>query len=345
MESAVNEITVLFIWDVPERLRNYLSDGLKDVEGLTLIFPLPADEDEYLKYAPDCEIIVGWRPSRELLDSAAKLRLLINPGAGITHHIEPLREINKTRKVLLANGHGNTYFTAQHVVGILLALMNRITLHHNWMLEGRWRTGDSDARSTPLRDRHVGLLGYGAVNTKVHRFLAGFDLTFSICKRTLDADSSDREMPTEAEIYGIDRLHDFLLEIDILIAAVPLTSRTEGMIGEAELDLLGENGIVVNVGRGQVIDEKALYDALKDGKIAGAAIDVWYDYRPESDEDGRKYPYRYPFHELDNAVLSPHRGASPMNDLRRWDEVIENIKRVRNGSDDLLNIVDLDEEY
>jgi len=66
---------------------------------------------------------------------------------------------------------------------------------------------------------------------------------------------------------------------------------------------------------------------------------------PKSDEKGKKFPFHFPFHSLDNIVLSPHRGYSPFNDLLRWDEVIENIKRMAQGRNDFLNVVNLDEEY
>ena len=77
----------------------------------------------------------------------------------------------------------------------------------------------------------------------------------------------------------------------------------------------------------------------------GAKIDVWYDYNPEEDQEGKKYPSSQPFHKLTNIVLSPHRGASPMNDLERWSEVVENIKLVVAKSDQVINLVDLELEY
>jgi phosphoglycerate dehydrogenase-like enzyme len=94
-----------------------------------------------------------------------------------------------------------------------------------------------------------------------------------------------------------------------------------------------------------VVDEESLYHALENRIIQGAAIDVWYEYRPDEDLKGRKYPYQFPFHTLDKVVLSPHRGASPFDDLKRWDEVIENIRRFSEGRRDFLNVVDLDREY
>ncbi|NHJ14699.1 MAG: hypothetical protein EAX95_13550 [Candidatus Thorarchaeota archaeon] len=288
------------------------------------------------------DIVVGWRPTREFLDAAKEMRLFINPGAGVQHHLEAFRELAKDRDIILVNGHGNSYFTAQHAVALLLALSNKLIPHHNWMVEGHWRRGDDNASSIPMRNRHIGFLGYGAVNSKVHRFLSGFDVEFSILRRER---IQNDELPTDAVMYTPADLSEFLTKVDTLIVAVPLTSETKGLLRREELKLLGTDGLLVTLARGEVIDEEGLFKALKEKDIAGAAIDVWYNYRPEPDENGRKYPYAYPFHELDNVVLSPHRGASPMNDLRRWDEVIENIKRFVAGRDDFLNIVDLEKGY
>ncbi len=337
------ETKILFIWDVPDRLKSYLKEGLKDTEGLTLIFPEEATESEFLKHADDCDIIVGWRPTRELLWSARNLSLFINPGAGVQHHIEPFRELTKERPVTLVNGHGNTYFTAQHAVALLLALTNKVIPHHTWMAEGKWRRGDDYGRSIPLRSRRIGLLGYGAINQKVHKFMSGFDVEFHILRRTWEG--KHQGIPTEATKYSESELHPFLEEVDTVIIAVPVTEKTTGLIGEKELEILGSESFVVNVARGQVIDEQSLYNALVEKKIAGAAIDVWYEYRPDPDDKGLRFPYSFPFHELENVVLSPHRGASPMNDLKRWNEVIENIQRFVSGRSDFLNIVYLDRGY
>ena len=348
-QKTTESTKVLFIWDVPIELRHYLDIGLKEIENLELIYPKKANEEEYLRHALTADIIVGWRPSEELLESAKKLKLFINPGAGVQHHIDRFRKLNETREIILVNGHGNSYFTAQHAVALLLSLMNKVIPHHNWMTEGKWRTGDSDARSVPLRMRKVGLLGYGYVNMGVHKFLSGFNVEFLILKRTWHGaeliDNTLDLFPTRIKRYSPGDLHDFLKEIDILIVAIPQTEQTEGLIGEKELKLLGPDGFLVNMARGLIVDQDALYEALKSKTIAGAAIDVWYDYRSEPDSDGKKYPFTKPFHTLEYVVLSPHRGASPMNDLFRWDEVIENISRFAKGNMHFMNIVDLERGY
>ncbi|NHJ85734.1 MAG: hypothetical protein FK734_09750 [Asgard group archaeon] len=341
--TSIN-ISVLFIWEVREELKNYLQEGLAKYSNVKLIFPENTDNATILKYAPEADIIIGWRPTEELLNIAKKLRLFINPGAGVQLLIDLFKKINTTRDVVLVNGHGNTYFTAQHATAMLLALTNKIIPHHNWMVTGQWRKGDSDAQSIPLRGREIGLLGYGAINSKVHRFLSGFDVNFHILKRDWNTQRAE-DYPTKFTKYTHDELKKFLKAIDTLMVAVPLTTQTKGMIGKTELELLGENGLLVTVARGEVIDEESLYNALKTQIITGAAIDVWYNYQPTPNEEGRKYPFNHPFHELDNVILSPHRAASPMNDLRRWDEVIENISRIAQNRFEFLNIVNLEREY
>jgi phosphoglycerate dehydrogenase-like enzyme len=210
------------------------------------------------------------------------------------------------------------------------------------MAEGHWRRGDEHATSIPLRYRKIGLFGYGHVNSRVHQFLSGFKNEFHILKRSW---TGEEQLPTQAKKYVTAQLEEFLDVVDILVVAVPQTIETEGLLQFEHLKKLGSDGLLVNMARGIVIDEVGLYRALKEKVIAGAALDVWYQYKPEPDELDRKYPYSHPFHELDNVVLSPHRAASPFSDLERWQEVVENITRYVAGRTDFLNMVDLERGY
>lgn len=339
----MESVNALFIWEVPNRLKRHLKRKLRNIEGLNLIFPAKATESEFLKLAPKVQIIIGWRPTQELLNRAQKLRMFINPGTGVERIIERFRKLDVTRGIVLVNGHGNSYFTAQHAVALLLALLNKIVPHHNWMIDGKWRKGDADAKTLPLRKRTVGLLGYGAINRKIHRFLSGFDVKFAILKRSWE--EKKEVFPTPVQKYGPSQLHEFLSFIDTLIVALPLTEETKGLLGIDELRFLGPNGVLVNVARGPIIKQQDLYEVLAQNVIAGAALDVWYTYQPEPEDSGRKYPFEFPFHKLDNVILSPHRAASPFDDLRRWDEVIENIQRFMQKRTDFLNMVDLNRGY
>ncbi len=176
----MNPVNVLFILEMTESLQTHLQERLAKLDEINLIFPEKAEESEFRKFAPTAQIIVGWRPSPELLDNAQQLKLFIFPGAGVQHLLEWFRTKGRERNVVLVNDHENSYFVAQHTVSLLLALLNKIIPHHNWMANGEWRKGEADAKTMPLRGRTIGLLGYGAINQKVHRFLSGFDVDFAI---------------------------------------------------------------------------------------------------------------------------------------------------------------------
>ena len=344
-----NKPNVLFIWEIDKELKAHLRKNLS--QEVNLIFADKSFAEKKTKLYETADAIVGWRPEKELLFNAKKLKLFINPGTGIKHQIENFRELSKVRSVKLINGHGHSYATAQHAVAMLLALMNRIVPHHTWMESGVWRTSDDKdvfSASIMLKDRKIGLLGYGAINSKVHKFLSGFSNEFNILKRRLDNRTphvTRDQAGNKVSLYGEKHLKDFLKDSDILFIAIPHTSKTEGLIGSRELKLLGKKGLLVNVARGTIVNEVSLYDALSKGTIAGAALDVWYNYNPKKDKKGREYPFSNPFHKLSNVVLSPHRAASPFDDLGRWDEVIENLKRLASGKRTFLNVVDLKEEY
>ncbi|MBK9333208.1 MAG: hypothetical protein IPM96_12580 [Ignavibacteria bacterium] len=342
----MTETKVLFLWKADWKLINHLNSNLTKKGNIKTVFPKDLSQKNLIRHAKDADVMVGWRPDMDLLLSAKKLKLFINPGTGVRHQINNFRELRKTSKAILVNGHGHSYSTAQHAVAMLLSLMNRIITHHNRMKNGIWETSDDEdlyGSSIQLKNRNIGLLGYGAINRHVHRFLSGFDNKFNVLKFSWK--DHDGKFPTPVKKFTSKQIHTFLKESDILIIAVPHTDLTEDRIKAKELKLLGKTGLLVNVARGMVVNENDLYAALKNNIIAGAALDVWYNYKPEKDKEGKMFPAAKPFGKLENVILSPHRAASPFEDISRWDEVIENIRKVSLGKKNYLNIVDLDKEY
>ena len=339
--TGQEETTVLFLDRHSDGLIAYIERGLN---GLPVKILMPPDDqrESLLPLIPDAEILIGWRSDLELLESAGKMKLFINPGTGIAQHLDNFRAIREMRNAVLVNGHGNSYSVAQLAVSLVLALTNKVVPYHLQMANGG---GHVDQRTTYLKDITVGFLGYGAINKKVHRFLAGFDVSFSACRYSWDSDRGP--LATEISRYSADQVDEFFEAADIVICALPETTRTYGIVTLRQLTLLGERGLFINVGRGSAVIEEDMYNALKDKVIAGAAIEVWWRHPrlKDAEESERRDPYAFPFHELDNIVMSPHRGADCGGNLDRWDEVIENIKRVHAGREDYLNVVDLDREY
>ncbi len=329
-------MNVLCIWDVPEKLRNYFSENVPD--EINIIYPKIHNESSYIELAKkyDVEMIVGWRPTEKLINTSNNLKLLQNPGAGVTHLLSLFRD----SEVKLANCHGNSYFTAQHGVALLLSLSNTVINHDRAVRDGLWRKDIGIRENIPLRNNTIGILGFGHVGQNIAKFLSGFDSKLIACKRS----DLDKEYLFVNEIIGYENLTDFFRKSDIVISTLPLTESTEDLINIKHFELLGKSGLFVNIGRGNTVIEKDLYDALDKNIIAGAALDVFWLEKEPIEEDNKIYPYTYPFHDLNNIVLSPHRAASPMSDLKRWNPVIENMIRLKENKS-LINLVNVNEGY
>ncbi|MEM6441835.1 MAG: NAD(P)-dependent oxidoreductase, partial [Pseudomonadota bacterium] len=127
-----------------------------------------------------------------------------------------------------------------------------------------------------------------------------------------------------------DSLDKLLKESDFVLVATDMNAETIGLIDADRLAAMKPDGVIINVGRGRVIDEDALYDALAAKRIGGAVIDVWYNYASPADPD--PWPCNRPFQDLDNVILSPHRSAvTEAMHARRWRFVAENCLRIGRG--------------
>jgi phosphoglycerate dehydrogenase-like enzyme len=134
----------------------------------------------------------------------------------------------------------------------------------------------------------------------------------------------------------MDALHEVLAESDFVVIAVPLQDDTIGLIDAAALRAMKPGAFLVNVARGPVIDEDALYEALRDRAIGGAALDVWYRY-PDNKVSGRASTR--PFHELDNVIVTPHIAGWTEGTFRhRWEAIDDNLRRLATG-EPLVNVV------
>ena len=138
---------------------------------------------------------------------------------------------------------------------------------------------------------------------------------------------------------------ELLPQANALVICLPLTPETEGLIGASELALLPPRAVLVNVGRGPIVDEAALYDALASGRLHAAGLDVWYRY-PE-DEAARVHtpPAAQPFHELDSVVLSPHRGGDNIDTEARWPAALAALLNAAARGEPIPNRMDLAAGY
>jgi phosphoglycerate dehydrogenase-like enzyme len=319
-----------FLWKVPDQVRDVFLSALP---GWTLTFPENRFDDPAL--VADADAAVGWRISEAQLGAAPRLKLFQTPAAGPEWHVPLFR---KFPHVACCNSHGNARIVAEGAFALLLAQAKQIGLHDRAMRAGEWRLWREERPSLRLEGKALGLVGFGAINRRVGELGRAFGMRVRAVRRGGGAEEGLEWCG------GPGDLKRLLAESDGVVVAVPLTPETRGMLGRDVLSAARPGSILVNVARGDVVDQEALWDALTDGPLGGAGIDVWYDYDPKPDAQGRRFPFSRPFHTLPNVTLSPHRTASPLDDPGRWDDIVENLRRLERGKEP-LNRIDLERGY
>jgi phosphoglycerate dehydrogenase-like enzyme len=216
------------------------------------------------------------------------------------------------------------------------AFMHILALQRNLRgLDAALRRGDWSNNQPYLpevRGRRLLILGLGHIGAELLRFGQFFGMEVSAVTRRPSRERA--EQLGIKEIGGYADLGRLLPSADFVVVAIPHSAETENLIGEKELKLMKPGAFIVNVGRGPVINEAALYDALRDRRIAGAGLGVWYQY-PEADELRR--PSTLPFHELENVVMAPHKPTQETIDYRIG-AIAKNIERLVAG-EPLVNLV------
>lgn len=308
-------------------LRAQLDPGVQLTLGPDL--PSPADY----------QILVAGRPEREHITASPTLQALIIPWAGLPGETQEL--LRGFPHVAVHNLHHNAVPTAEMALALLLAAakclvpIDRALRAHDWT--PRYRPNPA----LVLEGKTALILGYGAIGQHVALLCRGLGMQVVAIRRDVARSASD----TPDELHPPEALHRLLPRATTLIVCLPLTPATTGLIGADELALLPPNAVLVNVGRGPIVDEAALYQALHDGTLHAAGLDVWYNY--PSDEESRSHtpPSDYPFHELDNVVMSPHRaGGSTETELERMSHLARLLNAAARG-EPMPNRVDLQAGY
>ncbi|MBE2223372.1 MAG: hydroxyacid dehydrogenase [Anaerolineae bacterium] len=287
---------------------------------------------------PETEILVGGRPSREQLASP-KLKALIIPWAGLPDETKAI--LPEFPHISVHNLHHNAAPVAETAVTLLLAAA-KLTIRYDRSLRRHdWRIRYEPSPTLTLEGRTALILGYGAIGQRVARACRALGMDVLATRRSETSITTD----DYAEIHPSSALPDLLPRTHALIICLPLTAETEGLISKTELNALQPHAILVNVGRGPIVDEQALYDALVDGTLHAAGLDVWFNYPP--DEAARAYTpaTNVPLHELDNIVMSPHRaGLTRDTDRLRMTHLAALLNHAAQGKP-LPNRLDLERGY
>lgn len=334
----MDKMKVLFSLRVSPELKKCYRDNLP--ENIDLIFPAEINEETLLELAPDVEVLMAYQISQALLEKATKLKHIQVPWTGSERLDFDL--LKQYPHISVSNSHSNSLAIAEHAVSLLLAATKRITYRDSCMRKGDWSPRYNDVHSYWLTGKTLGVIGYGAIGQKVATILKnGFGMQiFAIKRYPKDIESEDQC----DFIGGPDDLSYVLQKSDFILISLPLTKETKGLIGRDELKLMKDNVIIVNISRGAVVNEEAIYEHLKNNQSTVAALDVWYNY-PKDRKDPTDVFQNFPFEELENVVMSPHSSFKIINREKSFTEdVITNISLISEGKSP-INHLNLDLGY
>ncbi len=279
-------------------------------------------ERELAEMVKDADIILGdysfnTRITRDVARAATKAKLIQQPSVGYQNiDIDACAEMG----IPVANTAGaNTASVAEHAVMAALCLLKRLVMAHRSTAAGEWRQMDIGAAE--LQGKLWGLIGMGRIGKAVAERLIPFGVRMIYCDAVrMEVDDENRY---HAAYAGIE---DLLKTADIISIHCPLTDETRGMVDTGNLAQMKTTAFIINVARGEIIDEQALALALKEKRLAGAALDVFSE-EPVSNQN--------PLLNLEdvNLILTPHiAGATNESKIRIITAAVKNIVNVLNGS-------------
>ncbi|SDY58599.1 D-2-hydroxyacid dehydrogenase [Halopenitus persicus] len=272
----------------------------------------PREERDLL---PGARIATGISITDEQVELAEELELFVVASSGTDHlPMDRLRD----RGILVANASGiHAPGIAEQVLGYLLVFARRIHQGIRQQADNRWR----HYQATELMGSTVTVVGLGAIGHAIAERLDAFGVETIGVRYT-----PEKGGPTD-EVVGFDDddLHAAFARSEYVVLCSPLTETTRRLIGPDEIATLGPDSVVVNVGRGPLVDTDALVEALQVGDLAGCALDV---------TDPEPLPNDHPLWDLDNAIITPHMGGhTPEHWPRLADVLAENARRLEEGAD------------
>jgi phosphoglycerate dehydrogenase-like enzyme len=283
------------------------------------------DREAIRRLLPDADIAFTPFVDRDVFASATRLRWVQSPAVGVGSLMFP--ELLASPVVLTSARGIRARSIAEHVLGVTIALARRLPAALRAQAAHRWAQDELETGVRPLHGQRMGIVGLGAIGTEVARLAAPFGFRVSAIRRR----AGEPRPEGVDEVWPPDRLPDLLSRSDVVVLAAPHTPETRRLIGTAEIARMQPGALLINVARGKLVDDEALIAALRDGRLGGAALDVFTE---EPLDPSSAY------WDLPNVIVTPHTSGA-MQDY--WTPLValfaENLRRFEKHAP-LLNVVD-----
>ena len=284
------------------------------------LIDISSSEEEKIEKIRDADFIVVYpaRFSSKEVEAAGKAKLIQLISAG--YEGIDIEGATSSGIPVATNGGANAIAVAEHTIMLILSLYKKLILHHNSLKNGEWLGHNNVLSLYELTGKTIGIIGLGNIGKEVAMRAKGLRANVKyfdpVRKEDFEKELGVQYLPFE----------ELLKTSDIVTIHVPLIEATRNLIGEKELESMKSSAVFINTSRGEIVDEKALYNALKDGKITSAGIDVFKD--EGAIRAGKR---KSPLLELENVIVTPHyAGATHDTWFRRIGNAVSNIEKIQN---------------
>jgi phosphoglycerate dehydrogenase-like enzyme len=286
------------------------------------------DQAQERAHYESADVVIGIKLA-DGMPQPLKARLFHAPAAGT----DAVNTALLPAQCTLANCFGHENAIAEYVIAALLMRHVPLARADQDLRNQRWTywAGRPTALRTELGAQPMGLLGFGHIAQTVAKRAKAMGMRVHVANR------SPVQSPDVDQSWTLDALHAFMGSCDVVVVSLPLTANTQGLVNAAAIAAMKPDALLMNVGRGAVIEEKALYEALAGRKIGGAIIDTWYQYPTPTQAECA--PSQYDFAALDNVLMTPHMSGWTSGTVRRRQETLaDNIARLSQGQP-LINVL------
>ncbi|WP_227935092.1 D-2-hydroxyacid dehydrogenase [Alkalihalobacillus deserti] len=313
---------------VAQNINNHLIEQIKQVvpDWQVIVGQDPSKWEEHIK---DAEIIAGWSKKMKnyTLKEDSSLRWLQTWSAGVNSL--PLTEL-ELREIQITSANGvHSYPITETIFGLMLGLTRKI---HTYVKNQQAKTWHHGHMKLEIHEKTIGIIGVGSIGRETAKIAKAFGMHVLGLRHTGE--------PTEFvdEMFTTDQLNSVLPRCDYVVVTLPLTAKTQHLLGAEQFDLMKSSAFFINIGRGEIVVEQDLVHALLEQKIAGAGLDVFTT---------EPLPEESPLWDMENVIVTPHTsGSTEHYDKRVIEDIfIPNLKNYIAENPLTINVLDYKKGY
>ena len=323
MNIVLGVISPAAIWVMP---RQFVDQLRRDFPPHTFLDAW--DRETLRQLLPRADVAFTPFVDRDLFPALTRLRWVQSPAVGVGSLMFP--ELLASPVIVTSARGVRARAMAEHVLGVTIALARKLPVAIRAQIAHRWAQDELEGANVDVRTlqgQRMGIVGLGAIGLELVKIAAPFGFRISAIRRR----AGEQKPDGVEEVWPPDRLADLLAQSDVVVLAAPHTPETKRLIGKAELDRIKRGALLVNIARGKLVDDEAVIAALGDGRLGGAALDVFSE---EPLDPASRY------WDLPNVIVTPHTSGA-MQDY--WTPLValfaDNLRRFERG-ESLRNVVD-----